>query len=42
MGGFSQETKSVVFMEGDWIYTVDLKTNTGTKQQNPILKTMKM
>ena len=41
MGGFTQETKSAVFTEGDWIYTVDLKTKTGTKQQNPILKNMK-
>lgn len=40
MGGFSQETKSVTYTEGSWMYTVDLSTNTGTKSENPFLKNM--
>ncbi len=41
--GMTQETKTATytdFSEGGTIYTVDLKTNTGTKMENPMIKSL--
>lgn len=40
VAGFSQETKSATFTEGDWIYSVNLATNTGTKTRNNLFDGM--
>ncbi len=41
IAGFTQETRTATYLEGTWTYTVDLKTKTGTKMENPILQNLK-
>ena len=41
IAGFTQETRTATYLEATWIYTVDLKTKTGTKMENPLLKNLK-
>jgi len=36
VSGFSQETNTATFLEGTWMYNIDLNTRTGTKQENPL------
>lgn len=38
--GLNQETNMAAFTEGTWIYTVDLDKKTGTKMEDPLLKSL--
>lgn len=38
--GFTQKTNTATFVEGTWIYTVDLDNKTGTKTENTMLKAL--
>lgn len=38
VSGFTQENHKATFLEGKWIYAVDLTSKTGTKQENEMFK----
>lgn len=38
IAGITQKTNTATFLDGSWIYTIDLDKNTGTKMENPMLK----